>query len=107
MKGLNERVEELRIVDSATPGLFREYLLSHEGLCKIPERAGESDEEVRRCFEEDLKEGRLRGYEGTFVAYQKTVFCGQSKSRNKIVRGAKGYYGSSSLRVFEVPEDIV
>lgn len=57
------------------------------------------------AFIEDLESGKLKDYEGTFVAYRRSVFCGQSKNKNSLYVAAVRNYGVDDLAVFEVPKE--
>ena len=81
---------------------LREYILSHGELAKQPDR-GARQADNPAFFKADFLEGRLDRYEGTFVAYQKGVLCGQSEDGEKLHHQAACYYGTSGLTVFQVP----
>ena len=53
----------------------------------------------------DLRNGTLKFYEGTFVAYWKGILCGQSVNGEALLKRASDYYGSSNLAIFKVPLD--
>jgi len=82
----------------------REFILTHTGLSHIKDRC------VSRggngyWFLHDLFDRDLKGYEGTFVAYQKGILCGQSENGKLLYDDASSYYGSSGLSVFRVPQN--
>ena len=78
----------------------QEFLLDHDFIAKIEERNGGDS---KRSYKEDLEKGMLNGYRGTFVAYQKGTFCGQSSDERLLINEGTDYYGASNLEIFHVP----
>lgn len=95
--GLNRKDE--RILDGTFP---RGFVLSHLGLCRQENRG--PDAQNLHYFTVDLRDLKLQEYEGTFVAYQTGVFCGQYVDGDFLFREAESIHGRSSLAVFLVPE---
>lgn len=83
---------------------LREFILSHSALSMQPER-GASYRANGPCFKQDFAKGVLEPYVGTFVAYQKGTFCGQSRDGKLLKDKATEYYGGSGLAVFQVPKN--
>lgn len=82
----------------------REYLLSHQGLARLPDRG--PDEEVNLpSFRDDFEQGRVESAGETWVAYHKGVLCGRAAKGWKLYDAAASYYGSSNLAVFRVPQE--
>ncbi len=96
--------KKLSLIDVVTAE-SREFLLSHGGLAATANREP-ADKINSHYFTEDFAVGRLSGLDGTFVAYQKGIFCGQSLDQTILYNQARGYYGGSSLAVFRVPQGI-
>lgn len=88
----------LKVIDSFDSGL-REFYLSHGALAQQPSQFGDD----RSLFVHDLIDGKFKDYRGSFVAYQKGVFCGQSGDGQHLYNCLGRYYGVSSLVVFRVP----
>lgn len=91
-----EKEDKLAVV------MLTEYILRHDELAAQPDR-GRSQSENGAFFRVDFLEGKLDRYEGTFVAYQKGILCGQSADGEKLHHQASAYYGGSGLTVFQVP----
>lgn len=83
----------------------QDYLLSHTGLTRYPDRGDGSFEGNTDALRNDFFSGKLKGYRG-FVAYQKGVLCGQSMDGLALTEEAENYYGNSGLSVFSVPGPI-
>ncbi len=81
---------------------LREYILHGEELCRLPDR-GLHQNQNPIFFRADFLEGKLERYEGTWVAYQKGILCGQSADGKKLRHEATCHYGGSGLTVFPVP----
>jgi hypothetical protein len=79
-----------------------EFYFSHALLAMQPKR-GDLPSDNTRSLLEDLTSGVLLGYEGSYVLYQKGVFCGQSRDWGELLITAQRYYGGSNLAVFKVP----
>ena len=77
--------ERIKIVDFSGFILCcgREFIMSHRLLA---ERDTRGDDHVSNVnfFLEDLSRGIMDRYKGTYVAYHKGVFCGQSKEGEKL-----------------------
>ncbi len=54
-------------------------------------------------FRGEFTDGNLKNYEGTYVAYLRGVFVGQSSDRDALYKAAEGLYGKENLAVFKVP----
>ncbi len=84
----------------------QEFLLSHRALATLPEVSYQYGHDGNSPhFKKDFEQGKLKPYEGSYVAYHKGNFCGQSKDQNSLAKAAASYYGSSNLNVFEVPKE--
>ncbi len=55
-------------------------------------------------FRGEFHDGNLKNYEGTYVAYFKGIFVGQSSDRDALYNAAEGMYGKENLAVFRVPK---
>lgn len=76
------------------------FILGHDVLSEIDSNPDMGPDEQ---FTDDLIEGRLTRHRGTFVAYQKDVYCGQDPFIDLLTWVASAYYGSSNLTIFKVP----
>ena len=81
-----------------------EYILGYDALSAQPSR-GDSGQDNVNFFEMDLRNGRLKKYTGSYVAYWKGVLCGQSRERDHLYNVVVSVHGRSNLAVFPVPEN--
>ncbi|UCD03887.1 MAG: hypothetical protein JSW73_05095 [Candidatus Woesearchaeota archaeon] len=95
-------VSKLRVSDDKK---IREFLLTPKGLSK-EENRGLIKKHNAYWFVNDLFDKKLVGYEGTFVAYQKGILCGQSEDGKLLYKEAKFFYDDNpNISVFKVPKD--
>ena len=95
--------ERIRVIDDLViPPEELEFILNHGALSRQATRGDRARDNVP-CFSDDLRDGLLEPYNGTFVAYHKGTLCGQSSDGPALYTRAKDYYGSSDLAVFRVP----
>ena len=91
---------KIEIVESSAEPQ-QNYLLSHGSLAKIPDK-GRNGTVNLPCLREDLDNGRLDQYRGSWVAYHKGVLCGESSEGRGLYEAAWTYYGKSNLTIFRV-----
>jgi len=95
---------EIFIKDNPSDSLYGR-ILSHKLLSQQQER-GKSREDNCPGFRTDYANGLFDSYVGAAVAYQKGTLCGLSRKPQDLYDKASEYYGSSSLAVFVVPENV-
>lgn len=79
---------------------LEEFLLTHE---EVTLKQPKTQNTNYQGFYKDMTSGEISRYSGTFVAYTKGVFCGQSKHSKTLFRDATTYFGEANTAVFEVP----